>query len=180
MDEDSVKQVEKEKTKKVKRSFSRKRAMSAPTNDKRHAVKALSRLGLDMSAKKAMQVLGLDEEVVKEACSEELQRQEERIMRQRESSATLNKKGIKKALNVMGYNPSLEKVMDTLGVEVGSDAESEIRTVIPPDVNTSHVVGKYSKRRNQYLNFSNLKLPYAVAIGVAAIAIAVAVAKRMS
>jgi len=175
IDDDSVEQIEKEKMKKVKHSFSRKRAMSAPTMDKRHAVKALSRLGLDISTKKAMQLLGLNEDVIKEACSEQLQKREERITRQRESSATLNKKNIQKALNVMGYNPSLEKVMDTLGVEVGSDAESEIRTVIPTSGNAV-VVGKYSKRRNQY---SPVYIPYLLLASVGAMVLAAAVAKKV-
>lgn len=173
IDEDSVKQIEKEKMKEVKVIFSRKRAMSAPTMDKRHAVKALSRLGLDISAKKAMQLLGLDEEVVKEAYLEELQRQEERIFRQRESRAIRNKKRIQKALNVIGYDPSVEKILDTLGVKVGSNAESEIRTAIPALANA------FDK---SHVKSSHVSIPsYMVVISVAAMLFTVAtVINRMN
>jgi len=179
IDEDSVKQIEKEKTKKVKFTFSRKRALSAPTVDKRHAVKALSRLGLDISAKKAMQLLGLDEGVVKEAYLEELQRHEERISRQRESRATRDKKRIQKALNVIGYDPSLEKVLDTLGVEVGSDAECEIRTTIPAVTSSSFAVDKPSKPA--FLDISLSMPTYIVALSTAAMLLtAITIAKKMN
>jgi len=35
-------------------------------------------------------------------------------------------------LDVIGYDPSIEKVLLTLGVEAGSEEENEIRTAIDP------------------------------------------------
>jgi len=174
IDDELVRQVEIENHELATNQFQRRRATSTPTMDKRHAIKALNTLGLDISAKKAMQILGLDEEVVKEAYLEELQRQEERISRQRENNAFLNKKGIQKALNVMGYDPSLDKVMDTLGVEAGSDAEIHVRTSIPvTKVNSSHVVGKKNKLKQTQSwfgrNYNMYVPPYVMVVSVATV-----------
>jgi hypothetical protein len=146
IDDQEVKQVEKEQRKQVKFQLMRKRALSCPTQDKKHAMKALQTLGLDISTNKMSKILGLEEEEVRDACNEEISKQEEKITRKRTNSATLNKKQIQKALNVIGYNPSLEKVMDTLGVDQGTAEEQEIRTAIPNSNKDVHLVGKYTRR----------------------------------
>eukprot|EP01133_Synstelium_polycarpum_P006907 gene6907-8029_t len=84
--------------------------------NKRETRKAQSTLGLDLSKEKLMDVLGVDEDTIKEAEMEENELKEIKIKRVRENIISSNKRALKKALMIMGCDPSDSKIMRTLGV----------------------------------------------------------------
>ncbi len=114
---------------KEQRDISRHRKSSP---NKKKCAKALSTLGLDLSMQKATQVLGVDEDTLKVVQQqEEDDALSERRRRRRQSKALLhNKKRNRKALNVIGYDPSLGKVLDVLGVEEGTQEEETVGEII--------------------------------------------------
>jgi len=63
-----------------------------------------------------MNRLGVDADVVDEALMEVVEREEKRIFRKRRSSGSL-KRNAQKALDILGHDPSKEKVMNTLGMD---------------------------------------------------------------
>lgn len=81
-------------------------------------------LGLDPSNEKAMNLLGVTEEVLRDAHNENLDREEQRIVRQRRNSGA-NKRNVQKALDVLGLDPSKDKAMTTLGMDETDFVESE-------------------------------------------------------
>eukprot|EP01114_Cavostelium_apophysatum_P010362 TRINITY_DN2399_c0_g1_i3.p1 TRINITY_DN2399_c0_g1~~TRINITY_DN2399_c0_g1_i3.p1 ORF type:complete len:253 (-),score=18.55 TRINITY_DN2399_c0_g1_i3:10-768(-) len=85
--------------------------------DRKNAQKALDVLGLDASIEKLKNRLGVDEEVIVEAQREEFERQEESIRKQRRNSCQMDRRHVGKALDVLGHNPSEEKVISLLGMD---------------------------------------------------------------
>ncbi|GAM25075.1 hypothetical protein SAMD00019534_082500 [Acytostelium subglobosum LB1] len=84
--------------------------------NKRETRKAQSTLGLNLSKEKLMDVLGVDEDTITEAENEEKELKELRIRRLRENIILSNKKALRKAFTLLGFNPSSSKMMRTLGV----------------------------------------------------------------
>ncbi|EGG17166.1 hypothetical protein DFA_08150 [Cavenderia fasciculata] len=83
--------------------------------NKRDTKKAQSTLGLNLSKEKLMDVFGVDEDTITEASAEENEIQEIKIKRLRENITLSNKRALKKALMIMGCDPSSSKIMRTLG-----------------------------------------------------------------
>jgi len=168
IDDDNELKVEQQRIEALKFQLMRRRSISAPLN-KRNSSKALSMLGIN-PLDKAAKIFGEEEEVLLEARQEQLQKLEEYISKRRDSLATLNKKNIQKALNVIGYDPSLEKVLHNLGVDAGSAEEQQIRTIVVPEGKPVHLVGKYS---NSKAIESNIRKWYILPVIVVAIFIIV-------
>jgi hypothetical protein len=84
--------------------------------NKRLAGKALKVLGIDISKNKLVEKLGVDNELLEQAESEQFELQEERIKKKRMNDAMMNKKSAQKALKVLGHDPSENKVENKLGV----------------------------------------------------------------
>ncbi|EFA77236.1 hypothetical protein PPL_12446 [Heterostelium album PN500] len=92
--------------------------------NRRDTRKAQSTLGLNLSKEKVMKefiatlmdILGVDEDTITEAEQEESELREKKIKRFRESIVISNKRALKKALTMMGCDPSSSKIMRTLGV----------------------------------------------------------------
>lgn len=79
--------------------------------------KALQVYGKDsVSTEKIKEVLGIEEEDIKEAERQRLAKQEEELQRTRQL-ALFNKREAKKALERLGVDPSNQKIMDKLGVD---------------------------------------------------------------
>jgi len=74
-------------------------------------------LGIDPSKEKIMDRLGIDEDIFEEAKMEIIEREEQKIVRKRRNSGGNNKRNALKALDVLGHDPSKEKVMNTLGMD---------------------------------------------------------------
>jgi len=74
-------------------------------------------LGIDPSKEKIMDRLGIDEDIFEEAKMEIIEREEQKIVRKRRNSGGNNKRNASKALDVLGHDPSKEKVMNTLGMD---------------------------------------------------------------
>jgi len=106
---------------------------------KRKYAKALSTLGFDVSLYKATQLLGVEEESVLSSVlhyhaeQRALHQEDDRHYRKRgqEYQALHNKKRNRKALNVIGYDPSLEKALDMLGVKEGTQEEARVGSILP-------------------------------------------------
>lgn len=64
-----------------------------------------------------MNTLGIDESVVEEARLEQIAREEDQYIRKRKNSASVDKRHAQKALDILGVDPSQEKVMTTLGMD---------------------------------------------------------------
>eukprot|EP01111_Echinosteliopsis_oligospora_P002582 TRINITY_DN1387_c0_g1_i1.p1 TRINITY_DN1387_c0_g1~~TRINITY_DN1387_c0_g1_i1.p1 ORF type:complete len:279 (-),score=67.67 TRINITY_DN1387_c0_g1_i1:105-941(-) len=116
------------------------REMKATVN-KRKSHKALDRLGVDVSIHKASRLLGAKEDIIREAHHTAGLEQDAHIRQKRLSATLMNKKDNKKAFHVVGYDPSLEKVADVLGVEVGSPSEAELKSLMTVD-DRVQIIGK--------------------------------------
>jgi len=111
-DEELV-EAEIEKIAKYEESMERKRQFSVVI--RKQAGKALKILGFDPSKSKLMKILGISDEEIELIQRENEQKREEMILRQRNRIIALNKKGNKKALNVLGYDISEEKLQKKFG-----------------------------------------------------------------
>jgi len=114
MDESDLEEVRKENIQQEEHRLSKKRSMTLPYNKKQSA-KALSTLGFDPSAYRTMKLLGLEERSLKKALTEESIKLEMRIAQARKH--VRNRKDSRKALMVVGYDPSKEKAIQQLGAE---------------------------------------------------------------
>jgi len=91
--------------------------------------KALETLGHDPSLQKIIERLGISEKEVEEARRFHQERTEELIKRMRDRSSFANKKYIQKALEILGHDPSKEKLRKILGIlEVEIDQEAQKMT----------------------------------------------------
>jgi len=133
IDEESVHQVEEDnlKQKELRMNAYRKATRGSP--NKKKCAKALNTLGLDLSIEKATQLLGVDEDTLRHIYHEEQRLQEERILRKRRKNTSYlhDKKSNRKAYHVVGYDPSFEKVLDTLGVEAGTAEAAQVSAILP-------------------------------------------------
>jgi len=141
---DDLKQAELERIERVEETYERKREVEAIIN-KKESVKALEILGVDPSKEKVMSCLGVGEDVIEEAKMEVVEREEQKIARQRRNSGS-NKKNIQKALDVLGHDPSKEKIMNTLGMDERDieDVEKERVEIYEQECS--------KKRSNSWLN----------------------------
>jgi len=133
LDEEAVLQMEEDITREQEIRFEAQRKAEGSPH-KKHCVKALNTLGLDPSARKATKLLGVDEETLNGIQHEEREIQEEKLLvqRRRDDQLALNdRRHNRKAHHLVGYDPSLEKVLDTLGV-AGTIAEAEVEATILP------------------------------------------------
>eukprot|EP00026_Physarum_polycephalum_P015405 Phypoly_transcript_16077.p1 GENE.Phypoly_transcript_16077~~Phypoly_transcript_16077.p1 ORF type:complete len:242 (-),score=36.92 Phypoly_transcript_16077:69-794(-) len=94
----------------------KKRAIDNPY-DKKYSAKAFATLGFDPSEFRSMKLLGLSEDTLKQALLAESARLEQAIARRRRNVASRNRKDNKKALTVVGHDPSKEKAVNKLGEE---------------------------------------------------------------
>jgi len=105
-----------------------------PTMNKKKCAKALTTLGFNLSLYKATQLLGVDEDILRTVFRyhSEHALQEEHFLWRRtlESRALRDKKRNRKALHVIGYDPSLEKVLSMLGVREGTKDEVEVGSFV--------------------------------------------------
>jgi len=127
IDEEAVHQVEEDIIKQQElRLEAHRRAEGSP--HKKQCLKALTTLGLDPSIHKATKLLGVDEDTLRDIYREELQIQEEKILRQRRRDTLRlhDRRRNRKAHHVVGYDPSLEKVLDTLGVAPGTQEGKQV------------------------------------------------------
>jgi hypothetical protein len=115
----------------------RPRRVEASIHKKKYA-KALSTLGFDVSLYKAAQLLGVEDEgilrtLIRHHAERALQQEERRRCRKlgQERVALHNKRRNKKALHVIGYDPSLEKALEMLGVEEGTQEEVQLGSILP-------------------------------------------------
>ncbi|GAM25466.1 hypothetical protein SAMD00019534_086410, partial [Acytostelium subglobosum LB1] len=97
--------------------------------NKRETRKAQSTLGLNLSKEKLMNVLGVDEDTITEAEQEESELRDIKKRKLIESIALSNKRALKKALTLLGFNPSSSKLMRTLGV-----SESDLAKDVSADI----------------------------------------------
>lgn len=147
IDEEVVHQVEEDIIKHQEVLYTTYR-MTEASPAKKKCGKALLTLGLDPSIMKATKLLGVDEEVLRDVVHEEQLIQEEKILTKRRQNTLYlhDKKHNRKALHVVGYDPSYQKVLNTLGVQVGTYEEVQVRTNFPsPRASTpSHPGGWWS------------------------------------
>jgi len=138
IDEDMILQLEHDLQKQQEQNSPQGKLVRSSSLDKRHSAKALSTLGVDPSLRKATSILGMDdEERAREICLEEQLAQEEKIVHKRKAEtehALHDKKHNSKALHVVGYDPSLEKAMDTLGVAAGTQEEAQVGAILGAQV----------------------------------------------
>jgi len=116
LDERDIEKAQSEKVEREEHRLQKKRAMTTPYN-KKQASKAMSTLGFDPSMHRSMKLLGLEEESLRKALIEEQLKLETRILQARNHLPSRNRKTNKKALSIIGLDPSKEKVMNTLGAE---------------------------------------------------------------
>jgi hypothetical protein len=120
LDESEVERMRMENLELEESRLQKKRALDTPYN-KKHSAKALSTLGFDPSVYRSMKLLGLKEDSLKKALSEENLRTEKKYMHTRKHLGSRNRKENKKALHVIGYDPSKEKVIHQLGTEASKE-----------------------------------------------------------
>lgn len=116
----------------IQNFMNRPRRVETSMNKKKYA-KALTTLGFNLSLYKATQLLGVDEDILRSVFRHhtELALQEEhRVWRRAlETRVLRNKKHNRKALHVIGYDPSLEKVLAMLGVR-GTRDEQQVGSLL--------------------------------------------------
>jgi len=112
--EEHIQQAEQARIERLEEEYERKRELEAL--NKKESSKALEILGHNPSKEKVMNRLGVDADVVDEALMEVAEREEQRIFRKRRSSGSL-KRNAQKALDILGHDPSKEKIMNTLGMD---------------------------------------------------------------
>lgn len=124
MEAEDLKQAEQDLIERNEKELERVREIEGVKN-KREAQKALEILGCDPSTRKVlthpncnfqlMNRLGVEECVIEEARIEQVEREEEQIARKRKNSGN-SRRSAQKALEVLGFDPSKRKVMETLGI----------------------------------------------------------------
>jgi len=131
IDEEAVHQVEEDIIKQQELRLAYRKAECSP--DKKKCAKALNTLGLDLSIQKATKLLGVDEDTLREVYhAEQLVQEEKILLKRRQNTLSLHdKKRNRKAYHIVGYDPSLEKVLDTLGVEAGTQEEAQVGAILP-------------------------------------------------
>lgn len=125
LDESDLEQARTAKLEMEETRLQKQRALDYPYN-KKNAAKALATLGVHPSEYRTMKILGLSEGNLKQALYEESERLEQAIAKSRKSFATRNRKVNKKALTIVGHNPSKEKLVNQLGQEAFNDVHSII------------------------------------------------------
>ncbi|KAM9957416.1 hypothetical protein ACTFIR_009521 [Dictyostelium discoideum] len=110
IDEDEMRMINEEKNTVISPAKDR-----IPINRKL-TKKAQDTLGINLSKEKLMDVLGVDENTINCAASEESEHKENKIKLKRENSITTNKRSLQKALSKMGIDASSVKLTRTLGV----------------------------------------------------------------
>jgi len=113
--QEELQQVQMKQFEKEEEVIKRQRMNSASKN-KKESQKALGVLGIDPSTEKVVQKLGVSQVEIELARLEEQERLEDLIKKQRDLECTKDKKHSKKALEVLGYDVSAHKVMNTLGL----------------------------------------------------------------
>jgi len=118
----------------LQNAINRPRRVETSMNKKKYA-KALTTLGFNLSLYKATQLLGVEEEILRTVFryhTEHALHEEHRVWRHAlESRALRDKKRNRKALHVVGYDPSLEKVLAMLGVREGTLEERQVGSILP-------------------------------------------------
>jgi hypothetical protein len=104
-----------------------------PMGRKKNCSKALNVLGCDPSKDRVMHLLGIEEEMVESAEKVSIERRELVMKRKRENADIRNKKYCSKALEVLGHDPSKEKVNRALGT---NDDETK-NDLLDPNVGTT-------------------------------------------
>jgi len=139
IDEEAVHQVEEDMLKQQELLCEAYRKIEG-SPPKKNCTKALSTLGLDPSVHKATKLLGVDEEILRDVLHEEQLIQEEKILLKRRHNTLLlhDKKHNHKAHNIIGYDPSYNKILDTLGVAAGTSEEVQVRSIIPTQATPTH------------------------------------------
>lgn len=135
------------KQKEIRMTAHRKATRGSP--NKKKCAKALNTLGLDLSIEKATQLLGVDEDTLRHIYHEEQRFQEEKILKKRRQNTSYlhDKKHNKKAYHVVGYDPSFEKVLDTLGVEAGTAEAAQVGAILPA---TERIRGGEEEKTNRW------------------------------
>lgn len=62
-----------------------------------------------------LDILGIDSDILKEVEENEREKEEEKIKKKRMFNDKINKKKNRKALKILGHNPSIKKIEETLG-----------------------------------------------------------------
>lgn len=112
----------------------RPRRSETALNKKKYA-KALATLGFNLSLYKATQLLGVDEDILRTVYEAERaaqgERRERRLAHERQAQQALHdKKNNRKALHVIGFDPSLEKALAVLGVAQGTHEEAQVGSIL--------------------------------------------------
>jgi len=111
--------------------------------------KAMLVLGLDLSDEKLKDKLGIDEETLKQA-KEAAREVREEAERRTNMKLPINKDGLRKALQVLGEDPSRKKIMDKFGIDEVQlhDVEKEIHQMRweSPDVSEARQSFIYNKK----------------------------------
>jgi len=123
IDNDDILQAEEERVQRLEEQLSRNREF---LKNKKEAQKALDVLGEDFSNRKLRSQLGLEEEELLEAIQNEKERQEEEIRRIRRRQEFTNRRRSLKALDVMGVDPSEEKIKNFFGMDIQQYREEQI------------------------------------------------------
>eukprot|EP01119_Soliformovum_irregulare_P003788 TRINITY_DN14854_c0_g1_i1.p1 TRINITY_DN14854_c0_g1~~TRINITY_DN14854_c0_g1_i1.p1 ORF type:complete len:318 (-),score=72.73 TRINITY_DN14854_c0_g1_i1:124-1077(-) len=116
MEEEDLISLQEEKIRRLEEEAERKRCIERP-RDKRNAVKALEVLGEDPSLLKIQRMMGIGEEEIRQAQLETIQREEEQIAQKRKNLPSVTKRNAQKALEILGVDPSREKLKSTLGID---------------------------------------------------------------
>lgn len=120
LDDVDIERMRMENSENEENRLLKKRIMDTPY-DKKQSAKALSTLGFDPSVHRSMKILGIKEASLRKAISEENLKVEKRIMHSRKHLVSRNRKDNKKALHVIGHDPSKEKIIHQLGAEATKD-----------------------------------------------------------
>eukprot|EP01118_Nematostelium_gracile_P006218 TRINITY_DN2004_c0_g1_i1.p1 TRINITY_DN2004_c0_g1~~TRINITY_DN2004_c0_g1_i1.p1 ORF type:complete len:328 (-),score=78.04 TRINITY_DN2004_c0_g1_i1:95-970(-) len=133
-----------DRLKRFEEEFKRQREKE-PIKSKKESMKALEILGLDVSREKVKSLLGVPDNIIEEAASEVADRENLTLLRKRSHSVSI-KKDISKALDLLGHDPSKEKVMNTLGIDEFDLIEHEKERGMTYEIQCRR------KRTNSWLN----------------------------
>jgi len=125
LQDEEIEQAQRERGERMEDELKAHREKEPIMRNKKDNTKALEVLGQDPSTDKVMSVMGIDKDSVEAALQEEYERKEKDFRRKRNNTGAVDKRNSLKALELLGHDPSKEKVMVFLGLDPEELVEAE-------------------------------------------------------
>jgi len=160
--DDEIDVINQQNMERIEELYKRKKYVKK-IKDKKGTKKAQEMLGIEVSKDKIMDRLGIDEPAFEEIISELQENNEQKIANKRKNVVQTNKRHTKKALTILGTNPSNEKAKKTLGIGDEELVEAEIEIIAKYEESLerkrqfSVILRKQARKALRILGFRSIK-----------------------